>query len=100
MLMDVQNLYDPGLSTPISAAALGWTEQQVIKQALANYLEVQLNEHIVEYGMYAQSASIHYVDWLLITINSDIPEATWRPDSHPSTQNFNDLNSMSLNADY
>ena len=90
---------DPGLCTLISAAALGWAEQ-VTKETLANNLDVPLNQHIVEYGMYAQSAAIHYVDWLVTTINSDIPEVTWRPDPHPSTQKFNDLKSMSLDADY
>ena len=50
--------------------------------------------------MYAKSVAIQYVDWLVTTINSDIPQVTWRANPHPCTLKFGDINPLALDADY
>lgn len=75
---------DPGLCKLVAAAALGWQEEMLA-------MEVP-NQHIITYGIQAKHAAIKYVDWLVTTLNTCIPDETWRlPSPHPCTQKFDDM---------
>jgi hypothetical protein len=59
------------------------------------------NQHIITYGIQAKEAAIKYADWLVTTINTALPDETWRLLSpHPCTQKFSDIPPTSLEADY
>jgi hypothetical protein len=71
----------------LTAAAIGWQEEEHTKEALAAHLEAPHNRHIIEYGNHAKAIAIEYANWLVTTINTSIPDETQpTPTPHPCTQ--------------
>lgn len=59
------------------------------------------NEHIITYGIQANDATIEYSNWLITTMNTVIPDETWRfPSPHPCTLIFSDIPQSSLQTAY
>lgn len=92
---------DPGLCQLVSTAALGWLEEEKNKDAVFNNTELPQNHHIIAYSQQAKLKAIQYADWLVTTINNDIPDETWRPPNpHPCTLKLNDIPTTSCDSDY
>ena len=91
---------DPGLTTLVSRAALGWMEEK-LTQAQDNTDAIPHNHHIIQYGIHAKQLVVDYIDSLVTTINNSIPDETWRrPEPHPCAQKLNDIVVTSHNDDY
>lgn len=83
------------LSLKMILACANWYQQQNKRKASSK------QQHIIHYGKHAKYKAIRYIDWLVSTINPDIPDDSWRtPNPHPCTQGFSDIPSSSLDTDY
>ena len=68
-------------------------EEENYKKSIRNNADCPLHHHIISYGKYAKKEAIMYADWLIITVNSSIPNETWaRPNPHLCTITITNVN--------
>ena len=89
---------DLGLCELVKIAALGWMEERVNE---TNKTEPYHNQHIILHGQHAKKKAIAYADWLVTTVNDNIPDGQWTsPQPHPCTIRLTDAPELSLTEDY